>query len=206
VVVRTGLPPVESLRASALAQRPDLKALEDRLNADQASLALAFREYYPDVEVSAAYDTIMGNGPTRDLAPQVGVRLNIPLRWERRRAEVAEARAKIARRRAELVGRINQVHFQVQEAYEPVRESEKVLALYQKTILPAAEENVRAAQDAYQTGKIPFLSLIEAERNLVGLPDRNYEATADYFRRLATLERVLGGPLPPRQEASAPTR
>ncbi len=69
------------------------------------------------------------------------------------------------------------------------------MRLYRDTILPAAEANVKSAQAAYVTGKIPFLSLIEAERNVVNLRDRYYEAVADYFRRLATLERYVGGPL-----------
>ncbi len=190
------LPPVESLRAQALAQRPDLKAMEDRITAEQAGLALAFKDFYPDVELAAAYDTIMGNGPARDLAAQVGVRMNLPIRVGRRNGAVAEAHAKIAQKKAELASRVNQVQFQVQEAYEQLLESERVLALYEKSILPAARENVKAGQTAYVTGKTPFLSLIEAQRNLVNLRDRNYEATADYFRRLATLERVVGGPLP----------
>ncbi len=193
-----GLPPVETLRTYALAQRPDLKALGDRLAADQTALALAYREYYPDLEAAAAYDSIMGNGAMRDLAPQIGLRLNIPLRLGRRNAAVSEAQARIVQRRAELASRTNQIHFQVQEAYEQLVESEKVLALYNQTILPAARANVKAAQAAYATGKapqIPFLSLIEAQRNFVNLSERYYEATADYFRRLATLERVIGGPV-----------
>ncbi|MBI3821321.1 MAG: TolC family protein [Planctomycetes bacterium] len=187
---------MESLRSNALAQRPDLKALENRVKAEENALLLALRDFYPDAEVTAAYDSIMGNGPARDLAFQVGVRINLPVRMGRRNGAVAEARAKIAQRRAELDGRVNQVQFQVQEAYEQLVESERILVLYDKTILPAARENVNAAQSAYTTGKTPFLSLIEAQRNLVSLRDRNYEATADYFRRVANLERAIGGPLP----------
>ena len=41
------------------------------------------------------------------------------------------------------------------------------------------------------------MSLIEAQRNQAGLRDRYFEAVADYFRRRATLERVIGGPLTP---------
>ena len=197
---KPGLPPVEDLRALALAKRPDLKAMEDRIASEQAALALAFKDFYPDVEVTAAYDTIMGNGPSRDLAAQVGVRMNLPIRMGRRNSAVAEAHAKIAQKKAELASRVNQVQFQVQEAYEQLLESERILVLYDKTILPAARENVKAGQTAYVTGKTPFLSLIEAQRNLVTLRERNYEATADYFRRLATLERVVGGPLPPADE------
>ena len=91
---------------------------------------------------------------------------------------------------------IDQVNFDVQQAIELVRESEQTVDLYQKTILPAAQANIKEAQAAYVTGKIPFLSLIEAQRNLVGLRDRYYEAIAQYHRRFATLERVVGGPLP----------
>jgi cobalt-zinc-cadmium efflux system outer membrane protein len=55
---------------------------------------------------------------------------------------------------------------------------------------------VKSAQTYYTTGKIPFLSLIEAERNVIDLRDRSYDATADAFRRRAALELAVGGPLP----------
>ena len=50
---------------------------------------------------------------------------------------------------------------------------------------------MKAAQSAYLTGKIPFLSLVEAQRSVVGLQDRYYEAVADYYRRRATLPKIL---------------
>jgi outer membrane protein TolC len=189
-----GLAPVESLRSQALAQRPDLRALEDRVRAEQASLELARQEFYPDFEATGAYDTIMGNGPTRDLAGQIGVRINLPVRKARRYGAVAEAEARVAQRRAELDKLTDLVNFQLQEAYEQVRESEKTVQLYEKTILPAARKNIDAARSAYESGKVPFLSLVEAQRSLVELQDRSNEAVADYFRRRATLERVIGEP------------
>jgi outer membrane protein TolC len=197
VSLAESLPEVADLRSRALAQRPDLQALADRLVAEQASLALAYREYYPDIEASAVYDTIMGNGPIRDLAPQIGLRINLPVRTARRHAAVAEAQARIAQRQAELASRTDQLSFQVQEAYAQVRESADVIRLYQDTILPAAENNVKAARPAYTTAKIPLVSLLEAQRNFVSLRERYYEVLADYFRRRATLERVTGGPLTP---------
>jgi outer membrane protein TolC len=211
-------PPVEVLRGLALNRRPDLRALADRLRAEEASLGLAYKEFCPDFEVTAAYDTIMGNGPTRDLAPQLGVRLNLPVRRARREGAVAEAQARVAQRRAELDGRVDQVNLQLQEAYEQVVESERAVRLYEQSILPAARSNVEAARSAYETAKVPFLSLVEAQRSRVMLLDRSYEALADYFRRRAALERVAGGSLalpsappgpglpggPPRCSPSAP--
>jgi outer membrane protein TolC len=177
-----------------VAQRPDLRALADRIAAEQASLALAYKEYYPDVEVMAAYDAFW-QPRERDLRPMLGVRLNLPVQKSRRHAAVAEAQARIAQRQAELERQIDQVNLQVEEAYQQVRESERAVRLYDETIHPASRENVKAATAAYTTGKIPFLSLIEAERSLIGLRDRYYETTADVFRRRAALERAVGGPL-----------
>lgn len=192
-----GEPPPEAaaLRTVALAQRPDVRAMQDRLRAEEAALALAEREYYPDFEVSAAYDTIMGNGPARDLAPQAGVRLNVPIRRARREGAVAEAAAKVAARQAELARLTDQVNFQVQEAHSQVRESERIVALYEKQLLPAARANVNAAESSYIGGRIPFLSLIEAQRNVVELRDRYYEAVAELTRRRAALDRATGGPV-----------
>ena len=181
------------MRAVALAQRPDVRTLQDRLRAEEASLALAEREYYPDFEVSAAYDTIMGNGPTRDLAPQVGVRVNLPVRYAKRYGMLAEAEARLAQRTAELTRQTDQVKFEVRQAYEQVSESDRIVRLYEQTILPPARANVKEAQAAYVNGRVPFLSLIEAQRNVVMLRDRYYEALADSFRRRAALERATGG-------------
>jgi outer membrane protein TolC len=198
VPVEEILPDVAVLRTWALARRPDLRALANRVEADRAALALAYKEFYPDADFMAAYDSFwQGKDDERSLRPQIGLRLNLPVRLERRRAAVAEARARLAQRQAALARQTDQVNFEVQQAYEQVRESDKAVRLYDRTILPTAEGNVKAAEPAYVNGKIPFLSLIEAERNLVGLRDRYYEVVADYFRRRAALERVVGGPLVP---------
>jgi outer membrane protein TolC len=189
------LPDTQALQAAALAHRPDLQALADRIAAEQASLALACKEFYPDVEVMAAYDTFW-QPPQQALQGQIGLRLNLPVRKCRRYAAIAEAQARIAQRQAELARQSDQVNLQVQEAAAQVRESERVIRLYTETILRAADANVKAAQSAYTTGKIPFLSLIVAQSNVIGLRDRYYEALADYFRRRAVLERAIGGPLP----------
>jgi outer membrane protein TolC len=159
-------------------------------------MRLAQKEFYPDFEVMAAYDTFW-QPPQQTLQPQVGVRLNLPVQKAKRYAAVAEAEARVAERRARLNSQIDQVNFQLQEAYEQVVESEQGVRLYDKTILPAAKSNVEAARSAYEANRTPFLTLIEAQRNRVGLLDGYYEEFADYFRRRAALERAVGGPITP---------
>jgi outer membrane protein, heavy metal efflux system len=197
------LPEPAVLRAEALARRPDLRALADRVAAEQAAVASAHREFCPDFEVMAAYDAFW-QPAERDLRPQLAVRLNVPVRKARRSGAVAEAQARLAQRQAELARQTDEVSFEVQQAYAQVQESERAVRLYEQTILPAAEANVKAAQAAYVTGRIPFLSLLEAQRSVVGLRERYYEAVADSFRRRASLERVTGGPVALTSPSAAP--
>ncbi len=188
------LPEAVALRALAVRRRPDLMALAERIRAERAGLGLAHLEFYPDIEVLAAFDSIWQEKPLRG---QVGLRLNLPVRTERRWGAVAEAQARLGQRVAELSREVDQLNYQVQQAHEQVRESEQVVRLYEKTVLPAARQNVKAALAGYETSRVPFLSLIEAQRNVTGLQDRYYEATAEYHRRRATLERAVGGPATP---------
>jgi outer membrane protein TolC len=198
IAAAEALPEAAPLRAVALARRPDLLALHNRIAAEEASLALARKEFYPDFEPFFMYDRFMGNtSQSQPLAYMLGLKMNLPVRLARRQAAVAEALARLAMRRAELARQVDQVNFQVQRAYEQARQGERAVRLYVEKILPDAELNARAARSAYEAGKITATTRVEAERNLVGLQERYYEAVAEYFRRLASLERVIGGPLAP---------
>jgi outer membrane protein, heavy metal efflux system len=185
------LPPATELRELAAKQRPDLAAVRARVAADEAAVGSVAREFYPDFEAMAAYDA-WWQSPERDLRPMVGVRLNIPIRTERRNAALAEAQARLAQRKAELARAVAQAGLQVQEAYEQAREAEQALKLYEESALPAAREQVRLAQASYTTGKVPFLTLIEAQRSLIELRDRQFELQAEARRRRAALDRATG--------------
>src|SRR5262249_61644989 len=57
------LPEAAALRERALAARPDLRALADRVRAEQASLGLAHKEFCPDFQVMAPHHTIWHQKP-----------------------------------------------------------------------------------------------------------------------------------------------
>jgi cobalt-zinc-cadmium efflux system outer membrane protein len=201
------IPDPAVLREAAMTRRPDLRALAARLAADQAAVALARKEYYPDVEAMAAYDSFWQAADDQQrLRAQVGLRVNLPIRLDRRGAAVREAEALFAQRIAELDRQTNRVAFEVQEAHARLTESAQAARLYEGSILPTALRNVRSAQTAYTTGKVPLLSLVEAQRNLIELRDRSYQTLAEYQQRRAILERVIGGPVPPSSHSPFPAK
>jgi len=189
------LPSSELLQALASQQRPDLAARQSRIRAAQASLGLAQREYYPDLEFSGAYNT-MWQGADEPMQGQVGLSVNVPLARGRRSGAVRESAAMVSQNRAEWQNLSLDVQQEVQEAYERLRESHGVLTLYRDRILPAAEQSVESAVAGYVSGRLDFLRLIEAERELISLREERVMAELDYHSRTAELERAIAGPVP----------
>ena len=191
VAVAEALPDIEALRQLALHGRPDLVAQLARVRAEEASLELACREYYPDLELTAKYDAFM----PADIRPQVGMNLNVPLQRAKRDAAVREASARVAQRRAEYQDRLDQVQFEVQAAFDRLAQQRQVIGLYADKILPASKRSLQSAQANYTAGKLDFLRLIDAERQYHGQREKYFQAMADYQRRQAELERAVGQPV-----------
>ena len=62
--------------------------------------------------------------------------------------------------------------------------------LFKKTTVPSTQANVREAQASYISGKIPFLTLVAAQKEMYLAQERLYQVQAESLRRKATLDRV----------------
>jgi outer membrane protein TolC len=195
------VPQPEQLEQIALAGRPDLSALRARVEAEQAAVTLACKQYYPDVEVFGRYDMFWQPTSMADLRGQIGVSVNLPVYRGKLNAAVNEAMFRLNQRRSEYEQRVLDIQYEVHSAYERLDESRKTVHLYAERIIPASEQNVAVARANYDVGKITFLGLAQAQRQLIELREKQQEAIADDHRRLAELERVLGGPV---SQSSAP--
>lgn len=193
---------VEALQQLALTQRPDLAALAARIRAEQAAVAVACKDYYPDVAVFGRYDAMWQEKP---LQPAVGVNLNVPIYRGRLNAAVREAMFRVGQRRAEYEQLVLDVQYETAAAYSQLEEARRALQLYAQTLVPVAEQNVASTRANYDVNKASFLDLAIAQRQLIGIREKREEALAEYHRRLAELERVVGGSvLPATADQQAP--
>ena len=163
----------------------------NRAREEQANLELAYKEYYPDVNLVAKYDGFM---PV-EMRTQVGMDINIPIRYGRRSAAVCEAENRVAQRGAEYQDRLDQVRFEVQSGLARAIQSRRVVRLYEEKILPAAQRSLDSASANYTSGKLDFLRLLDAERQLLAQREMYYQSIAEYHRSLAELERAVGEPV-----------
>jgi cobalt-zinc-cadmium efflux system outer membrane protein len=179
---------------TALQQRPDLAALAWRIQSEEAALELAYKNYFPDLDVFGRYDTFWQPSSTQGpLRAQVGVAMNLPIYREKLRAAVCEAQFRLNQRRAEFEQRSLNIQYEVVSAAQQVEESRKTVDLYDQRLLPVADQNVAAARANYEVGKLNFLELAQTQRQLIAIRERQIEAIVGYHRRAAELNRVTGG-------------
>lgn len=189
------LPDFEQLQINALQSRPELKASVANINEHKTRTELAALAYYPDLKLSAGYNSLWDN---EDKRFNIGVGINIPLDQSKRRAAEQEAKANSQQarwRKIDLEARISE---ELAVAYAQVEESQHVLRLYRQQLSPLADENLAAAKADYQAGKGDFLTLISSEKNRLQTQLQTEQALADLHRRFAELDQAVGSlePLP----------
>ncbi len=175
----------------ALRERPELRAAEARVRGRTSGVALARREFYPDVTLVGAWEGLMQES---ELRPVIGLSVDLPIRLARRRAALAQARAELGGAASELAALQDEVRFEVESAALRAEESRHVLHLLENRVLPAARDRVAAARAGFETGRNGFDVLIAAERELRDAELDREEAVADLHRRHAELQRAVGAP------------
>jgi outer membrane protein TolC len=102
---------------------------------------------------------------------------------------------RVAQRCAEYQDRLDQVRYEVQAGLDRANQSHRVVRLFEEKTLRAVQRSLESAQANYTAGKLDFLRLLDAERQLYSQREMYYQAIAEYHRRLAELERSVGAPL-----------
>jgi len=170
--------------AEAEARSPELRATAVQREREKAALELARADFRPDLTVQAGY---MNRGGL-DAMWQAGVSVNLPVQRERRRAAVAEAeaRGRGAARQAEAVRA--QLRYRTQERLAQLHAAETLARLYREGVVPQARLAYEAALASYQTGKVPFLTVLEALSSLYADRASELQVTAAHERIKVALD------------------
>ena len=173
----------------ARSSAPELQIEAGQIAAAEQARDLAYRERYPDFAVGLTNNRPRTGEDSWDLMLEV----EIPLQQGRRRSQEREAEhrreAALARLRASdasLAGRLGETR----AAYLAELGRAELLG---GTLLPQARANLDAAVADYETGRIDFGTLIEAETQILETRLRLLDANVAAAQRLAELEMLVSG-------------
>jgi outer membrane protein, heavy metal efflux system len=186
--------PADSLVASALRSRPDLRAIQLEAAAATANVRVAGAERIPTPVLTGGYkgEHFATGESLHGFA--AGVSLPLPL-WDRRGGAVAAARAEVGRQEAELELARRQSVREVTDAYASHQALAGQLAGLEGQLGEEARKAREAAEAAYAEGEISLLEWLDSVRAYQEAEGTYATLWAEYIARRAALERATGATL-----------
>ena len=184
---------LEELTERALAERPEVAAMQAAIARQKSTVELAHMNFRPDFEFSVG--RFVNYGASDGFGAMASVTL--PFAYlGKYDAGVQEANAGLASAQAELRRVQDRVRRQVAQALLRVQTASLQHDLAVTTHIPQAEQAVRVTESAYQSGSVDFLGLVDTVRRTEMVHLDHIQASADFAKAYADLERAVGGELP----------
>ena len=216
--VYTPIPPVEIgerpaadvdgelLHAAGLDERSEVRSGRLRIESGGHAVRLAQRRYQPDFTVGVAWGNVLGrrDDPGRANPPPDNGRdtysltfgASIPVFRSSYQAGVQEATARLSAAEEAYRDAVNRVAFAVRSTGFRITTIEGQLALFERALLPQAEQALRTTEEAYSGGVTGVLELLDSEEVLLDVRLGLARLQADYMKALADMERAIGSAFP----------
>ena len=196
----------ELLHAAGLDERSEVRSARLRIESDGHAVRLAQRRYQPDFTVGVAWGNVLGrhDDPGRANPPPDNGRdtysltfgASIPVFRSSYEAGVQEATARLSAAEEAYRDAVNRVAFAVRSTGFRITTIEGQLALFERALLPQAEQALRTTEEAYSGGVTGVLELLDSEEVLLDVRLGLARLQADYMKALADMERAIGSAFP----------
>jgi outer membrane protein TolC len=180
--------PFASLAERLRDRNPELAAERARQDSAERSRELAYRNRYPDFAL--AVSPIQRDSRLADW--DVMFEVTIPLQQGTRRAQEREAEAMVAAAAARREATLQRATGDLGTALAQLAAAREIERLTETSLLPQARVNLQAALAAYETGKVDFAALLDAERQVRQARLNLLAAQVEAQVRLAEIERLIG--------------
>lgn len=177
-----------TLEDRARTRNPQLFADESKIKSAEKARDLTYKNRYPDFTLSVV--PIQYQNSIKDW--ELMVEMNIPLQQSARRAQERESEAMLDAAKARKDTTSNQVLSDLAEALSGIDAARRTENLLTNSLLPQAELTFSAALAGYETGKVDFATLLDAQRQIWQAKQNQLKAQVDAQMRLAEIERLLG--------------
>ncbi len=174
----------------------ELQAMSYDIERLDREVAVAKRNYYPDVGLGVQWMQMPMSGGGSDNDVMLGLELNLPIWRSSYRAGELQARAMARRARYERKNLENSLAAQIERALYEFENSGRQVRLYDEALVPRAQELIGASEAAYMAGTIDFLTLINAQQQFLQFRQQRERFWADQQQGLAELEMLVEAGLP----------
>ena len=201
----------DELLAKVSLRNPDLRATSFEIEAAHRQRERANKNYLPDITLGLDYiatgDARMpGVQDSGDDALSATIGFTLPIWRSKYDAGVKEADAMLRQQQFKRDQQLNTFHAETVTALFKLRDAQRQIDLYEKTLLPKANESLVATQRAYSTGAAPFADTIDAQRMLLSFELSFARAITDHNQARIVLEKLTGQSLTNQSATNRPVQ
>ena len=196
----------ESLQAAGLAARPEISSARLRIEGNEHAVRLAHRRSRPDFTVGVAWGNVLGrrddpglvSPPPDNGRDQFSLTLgaSVPMFGSVYEAGVREATAMLSAAEETYHDAVNGVALAVRSTAFRLTTIDGQLALFERALIPQAEQALSTTEEAYSAGVTGVLDLLDSEEVLLDVRLGLARLRADYMKALADMERAIGSAFP----------
>lgn len=177
---------LEDLQAAALRDRPDLRAAVQGVTAAKSQYELAKANGKQDVTAAIDYSHT-GDVNSASLFGSI----DLPI-FNRNQGEIARTNYAITQAQELQLAASDQVMTDVLDAYEGVRDNDKVVVLYRSGYLDEAKQDRDISEYAYKRGAASLLDFLDAERSYRATQLGYRQSLASYLTAVEQLREAVG--------------
>lgn len=159
---------------------PELAALAREIAGKEEALSLARQAQIPDFNLSFS---VMGS-----ISQMLGGSIVLPVRQEAIRAGIEQAQANLRAMQAARVQYSRDLAASFVMNLASLRNDERQIELFEKTILPRALQTVQATQSSYSSTRSSYLEILDAQRLLLDARLTLAQLRAEREKALAAIE------------------
>ncbi len=177
------------LAPKARALRPELRAVDARVEAERAGVSLVAREGRPETTFDVAYDRFWSEP---ELRMTFGMTMSLPIHRGRISAARTEARARLeaSEARRNVVG--DSIELQVATAAARLHEQVHDVRITRERMLPLAERAFKASRASYEANRADFSTVLTSLRGFLQARLESDQSVAMLHEARADLDRALG--------------
>lgn len=169
---------------------PDVKMREKMVSAADLRIAMAEREYYPDLTFTG---TVMKRARGFEDMWSLTMAINIPIFYKtKQRQALNEARSLHSETEHELKATKIMLSSEIRDNYSMVKTAERLMELYKTGLIQKAYQDFELALSGYVTGNVEAITVISRLKSLLDYETQYWRQFIEREKAIARIEAITG--------------
>lgn len=185
---------LSTLETQMLDQRPDLQAAKQEYEQAEQAVRISRYQRWPWFQLGPAFrrEETEANHAATEIGPAFGLELPI---FNFNRGAIMSAEAARDQLHESFVSKVHEGRAELNEAYRNLKAQEQLIALFQKDIKPALEENRQLTETGLQLKDLNLLQVLAAQDRVLRSQSDFVEEELEYWKSVFDLEKAVGAPI-----------